>query len=51
MGQTCTYAELDAAITKFASGLKKLGVKKGDHIALLLGNSPHFVVSYMVHCD
>ncbi|MEH7304762.1 fatty acid--CoA ligase family protein [Neobacillus drentensis] len=45
MGQTCTYAELDAAITKFASGLKKLGVKKGDHIALLLGNSPHFVVS------
>jgi long-chain acyl-CoA synthetase len=45
MDQTCTYAELDGAITKFASGLEKLGVKKGDHIALLLGNSPHFVIS------
>lgn len=45
MGQSSTYAELDAAITKFASGLEKLGVKKGDHIALLLGNSPHFVIS------
>jgi long-chain acyl-CoA synthetase len=45
MGQSSTYAELDASITKFASGLEKLGVKKGDHIALLLGNSPHFVIS------
>lgn len=45
MDQTCTYAELDGSITKFASGLEKLGVKQGDHIALLLGNSPHFVIS------
>jgi long-chain acyl-CoA synthetase len=44
MGQGTTYAELDGAITKFASGLEKLGVKQGDHIALLLGNSPHFVI-------
>lgn len=42
--QTSTYAELDAAISKFASGLAELGVKKGDHVALLLGNSPHFVI-------
>lgn len=45
MDKASTYAELDAAVTKFASGLEKLGVKKGDHIALLLGNSPHFVIS------
>ena len=45
MDQSCTYAELEGAITKFASGLQKLGVKQGDHIALLLGNSPHFVIS------
>lgn len=45
MGQSTTYAELDGAVTKFASGLEKLGVKKGDHVALLLGNSPHFVIS------
>jgi long-chain acyl-CoA synthetase len=45
MGQGTTYAELDEAITKFASGLEKLGVRQGDHVALLLGNSPHFVIS------
>ncbi|WP_040204472.1 fatty acid--CoA ligase family protein [Neobacillus jeddahensis] len=45
MGQASTYAELDGATTKFASGLEKLGIKQGDHIALLLGNSPHFVIS------
>lgn len=45
MDEASTYAELDAAVTKFASGLEKLGVEKGDHIALLLGNSPHFVIS------
>lgn len=45
MGQGTTYAELDGAITKFASGLEKLGVKQGDHVALLLGNSPDFVIS------
>lgn len=43
-GQTSTYTELNAAVTKFASGLNKLGIQKGDHIALLLGNSPHFVI-------
>ncbi|MBM7702656.1 fatty acid--CoA ligase family protein [Metabacillus iocasae] len=39
-----TYGELDASISKFASGLQKLGVKKGDHVALLVGNSPHFII-------
>ncbi|WP_077617185.1 fatty acid--CoA ligase family protein [Bacillus sinesaloumensis] len=41
-----TYAELDGAVTKFASGLEKLGIKKGDHIALVLGNTPHFVIGF-----
>ncbi|MFO1445480.1 fatty acid--CoA ligase family protein [Bacillus sp. Bva_UNVM-123] len=45
MDQSSTYAELDGAVTKFAAGLAEIGVKKGDHIALLLGNSPHFVIS------
>jgi len=44
MDKPTSYAELDAAVTKFACGLQKLGLKKGDHIALLLGNSPHFVI-------
>jgi long-chain acyl-CoA synthetase len=42
--QSSTYQQLDGAVTKFASGLEQLGVKKGDHIALLLGNSPYFVI-------
>lgn len=44
MDNGSTYAELDGAITKFASGLEKLGIKKGDHIALLIGNSPYFLI-------
>ncbi|MBA2872030.1 long-chain acyl-CoA synthetase [Anoxybacillus calidus] len=43
-GTSCTYAELDASISKFASGLSQMGVNKGDHVALLLGNSPYFVI-------
>jgi long-chain acyl-CoA synthetase len=39
-----TYGELEAAVNQFASGLAKLGIGKGDHIALILGNSPHFVI-------
>jgi long-chain acyl-CoA synthetase len=42
--QSSTYGELNGAVSKFASGLEQLGLKKGDHIALVLGNSPHFVI-------
>lgn len=44
MDKQTTYQELDAAVTKFASGLAQLGIKQGDHIALLLGNTPHYVI-------
>lgn len=44
MDQETSYANLDASVSKFADGLKQLGVKKGDHIALIVGNSPHFVI-------
>src|SRR5690606_6251233 len=44
MDQSSTYAEIDSAVSKFADGLSKLGLEKGDHVALLLGNSPHFVI-------
>jgi len=43
-GTSCTYAELNASISKFASGLNQMGVSKGDHVALLLGNSSYFVI-------
>lgn len=38
------YMELEGAVTKFASSLQQLGYKKGDHIALVVGNSPHYVI-------
>ncbi|MGM9987764.1 MAG: fatty acid--CoA ligase family protein [Bacillaceae bacterium] len=39
-----TYGELGTYVSMFAGGLANLGVKKGDHIALILGNSPHFII-------
>lgn len=40
-----TYGELNETVTCFAAGLQSLGLKKGDHITLLLGNSPHFIIA------
>ncbi|MHA6258310.1 fatty acid--CoA ligase family protein [Sporosarcina sp. CAU 1771] len=45
MGKDTSYAEFDQSVSMFASALQDLGVKKGDHIAFLLGNSPHFLIS------
>ncbi|MCP3742554.1 fatty acid--CoA ligase family protein [Rossellomorea sp. BNER] len=45
MGESSTYGELNGAVNKFASGLQDMGIEKGDHIALVLGNSPHFIVA------
>lgn len=39
-----TYIELEGAVTKFASRLRELGYKKGDHIALVVGNSPYYII-------
>jgi long-chain acyl-CoA synthetase len=41
-----TYKELDEAVDHFASGLHKIGVKKGDVVSLLLPNSYQYVVGY-----
>lgn len=44
MGKGTSYAELEGTVSRFASALQNLGVKKGDNVALLLGNSPHFII-------
>jgi long-chain acyl-CoA synthetase len=41
-----TYAELNAAANMFANGLTKLGVKKGDKVALMMPNVPYFTIAY-----
>jgi long-chain acyl-CoA synthetase len=45
-GFRMSYAELDEASNRLAEGLLSLGVKKGDRVAILLVNSPQFVVVY-----
>ncbi|MHA1821141.1 MAG: AMP-binding protein [Promethearchaeota archaeon] len=46
MGKTATFKELDEMIDRFASGLSKIGVKKGDVILIDIPNSPQFVITY-----
>ncbi|MFZ0475197.1 MAG: fatty acid--CoA ligase family protein [Halobacillus sp.] len=43
-GQKVSYQEFDASVTKFASRLTELGYGRHDHIALVSGNSPLFMI-------
>lgn len=45
-GAKMTYRELNDAVSSFASALVKLGIKLGDRVAILLPNSPPFVIAY-----
>lgn len=47
MAGRLTYRDLDRAANRFANALIALGVQKGDRVALLLPNSPQFVIAYM----
>lgn len=44
-GTETSYLQLEGAINKFASSLNELGISKGDHVAVVLGNSPYFIIS------
>jgi len=45
-GKSISYRELDAAADRFAAGLRKIGVRRGDRVSLVLPNTPHFVVAF-----
>src|SRR5947199_10862756 len=45
-GKTLTYRDLDAAVNRFAAGLRSIGVRAGDRVSLLLPNTPHFTVAF-----
>lgn len=45
-GHAIGYRELRGSVDRFAGALARLGMKKGDRIALYLLNSPQFVIAY-----
>lgn len=45
-GTCISYGALDDLTTRFARGLRQLGVSQGDRVALMLPNIPQTVVAY-----
>ena len=45
-GRSISYRELREATDRLANALARLGLKKGDRIALYLVNSPQFIIAY-----
>ncbi len=45
-GARLTYRELDDAADRFAAGLRRLGVKGGDRVGLMVPNSPAYVIAF-----
>ena len=41
-----TYGQLDVLASKFASGLLKMGIKKGDRVGLYMPNYPEWVIAF-----
>jgi long-chain acyl-CoA synthetase len=46
IGSWMTYRQLRAQVDRFAATLDELGVRKGDRVALMLPNSPQFVIAF-----
>lgn len=46
MGKSITYEELYVAADRLARGLGRIGVHKGDRVAIMLPNSPQAVIAY-----
>ncbi|MGE7767058.1 long-chain-fatty-acid--CoA ligase [Peribacillus sp. NPDC096540] len=44
--KSVTYQELNQQIDQLAAGLFAQGVRKGDGVALILDNSPEFIIAY-----
>lgn len=45
-GRRLSYAQLQDAVQEMARGLRALGVKRGDHVAVCMGNSPEWVIFF-----
>jgi long-chain acyl-CoA synthetase len=45
-GKQISYRDLDDLADRFAAGLRRIGVKQGDRVSLLLPNTPHFFIAF-----
>lgn len=45
-GYELNFAQLHDHVVRFANGLRRIGVKRGDRIALVMPNCPQHVISY-----
>ncbi len=45
MGKKISYRELDRLVDRFAVSLVKMGIKKGDKVAMVLPNIPQMVIA------
>lgn len=43
---TLTYGQLNQVVDRFAAGLQRLGLQKGDRVALYMPNCPQIVIAY-----
>ena len=46
LGKTYTYRALREAVDRAASGFRKLGVRKGVRVGLILPNSPYYLICF-----
>jgi fatty-acyl-CoA synthase len=49
-GQRYTYAQLREEVRRVAKGLAALGVRRGDKVAILMGNCPEWIITDLAIC-
>lgn len=45
LDEKLTFKELNEAVNHFAGGLQKMGINKGDRVAIMLPNCPQFIIA------
>jgi long-chain acyl-CoA synthetase len=46
VGSKLTYRQLNEKVDRMATALYQLGVRKGDRVAVMLPNSPHYIITF-----
>ncbi|MFC2030909.1 AMP-binding protein, partial [Chloroflexota bacterium] len=46
MDKTLSYRQLDDAVNRFAAAIQRLGVNRGDRVAMFMPNCPQLVIAY-----